>query len=388
MSDSTPSTPPPEDLPSSPPPLPPPPPAPPLPTFPSTNTPAFPAPPKPPPPPPGSTPAFPAAPPAGVPPHEASAFPPPPLPPPLAGTHTPVFPSNPSVPKPPAFPGAAPPPAPPSFPGAEPVPPPPPGASGDESWMMQYAPPIKKPESVAGVRSAAERAAALDLSGLPQLKSELGSSPWEDVNKDFLSRWWETTLAVITRPLEFFGEMPTTGGHGAPLNYAIIGGMLGMLLQTFCQFPLEMVAGGMGPATNPFQGGFPGVAGGAAGGAAGSLGSGVFAAFCCAPIAAVIAVYFNSALMHLGLTLTGGANGDFEATMRVVCYGYGAMGPLNGVPLLNCIIWPYSLVVYAIGLHKAHQCEVWQAIVAVLAPIVLCCGLIGGVVGLAALGSM
>lgn len=387
MSDSTPSTPPPEGTPASfpPPPVPPVPGPPPLPSFPASNTPAFPAPPKPPPP---SGAAPPAVPPA---------FPPPPLPPELASAQrTPAFPSQPGVPKPPPFPAtpafpSAPPP--PPFPGApplagglpmaappeEPPPPPPAPSEGDTAWMMMYAPPIKKAESVPGARSAAERAAALDLSNLPAAKGP-GATPWEDINKDFLSRWWETTIGVITRPLEFFDELATDGGHRPPLEYAVIGAVVGGVMAIVLQVPLEMLASGMAASSSP-------ITQITAAGGGGMLGS-IAGVLCCFPLIAIVQMYFRAGILHLGLLVLGAANGGFETTLRVTCYSYGALAPLSGLPLVGCLFMIYNLVLEGIGLTKAHQCEVWQAVLAVLAPWLVCCGLVAAVFGSTILAAM
>lgn len=384
MTDSTPNLPPPEGAASSSPPgsystpLPPPP-VPPLPTFPASTTPAFPAPPKPPAPAPGAMPIPPAFAPPPLPPSFPSsatpAFPRPPMPGDSGAQRTPAFPSSPAVPKPPAFPSAAaPPPPPPSFPGAggagNASPPPPPMSSGDTAWMMQYAAPMKKAESMPGTRSAAERAAALDLSGAAVGNTD--NLPWEDATSDFLTAYLGTIWAILSSPGKFFSSMPTDFGHWQPLKLAITSAFISSIITFLLQIALRQMAAGSSFAGLDAQTR-----------AAANMGEGVgflMAAGCvavCVPPIVIVGMYLISAILHLPLLVLGGAEQGFEATLRVVCYTYGACVLPMSIPLAGCLFWLYYVALIGIGLCLTQRCAAWKAVLATLFPVLLCCGLAG-----------
>ncbi len=81
-------------------------------------------------------------------------------------------------------------------------------------------------------------------------------------------------------------------------------------------------------------------------------------------------------LQHLVLMLLGGANHPFETTLRTAAYAFGSSSPLQIVPVCGGIVGAiWGIVVLCIGLSKTQNCSTGKAIVAVLAPILVCCGL-------------
>jgi hypothetical protein len=92
------------------------------------------------------------------------------------------------------------------------------------------------------------------------------------------------------------------------------------------------------------------------------------------PVLVFLSIVIWSVLLHVSLFLVGGANRDFEATFRVVCYSSGpnlcAVVPIVGG--LVALVWTLCLAV--IGLREVHQTTTTKAVFAVLLPVVVCCG--------------
>jgi hypothetical protein len=99
-----------------------------------------------------------------------------------------------------------------------------------------------------------------------------------------------------------------------------------------------------------------------------------------APLLNLITLFIWSGLVHLFLTMFGGAQGGFGATIRVVCYSQTA-GIAVAIPLAGGVIQIlWGLILQIIGLSQAHRAEIWKAALAVIAPLVLCCGCLVGLV--------
>jgi hypothetical protein len=77
----------------------------------------------------------------------------------------------------------------------------------------------------------------------------------------------------------------------------------------------------------------------------------------------------------LGLLLTGGATQGFGTTYRVTNFAYGSIAWIGFIPYIGgmaLLIW--MIVLLIIGLSKAHEVPASKPAIAVIAPIVLCCG--------------
>lgn len=201
--------------------------------------------------------------------------------------------------------------------------------------------------------------------------------PWD--NREQLG-WFnallETIQEVLLRPTEAFTRMQREGGLVNPLLYTLILGMVGA------------VAGFI------FSVGFRAIGIGGENGLGALLGAGAssFAILILTPFLIIIFTFIFAGIIHLVLMLLSGANQPFETTLRVVCYASGSASILQLIPLCGSLIASvYSLVLNSIGLARAHETDTWRGVVAVLSPVLLCCG--GGIFfvvmigGLAALGA-
>jgi hypothetical protein len=98
------------------------------------------------------------------------------------------------------------------------------------------------------------------------------------------------------------------------------------------------------------------------------------------PIGALITAFLSSGMYHICLMILGGANRDFEATFRAVCYGSGSIQILALVPCcgwLASAIW--GIVVLIIALREIHETDTWRAVLTVFLPMMLCCCAVGAI---------
>ncbi len=196
--------------------------------------------------------------------------------------------------------------------------------------------------------------------------------PWERRSEvGFLTALVETTQRTLFSPVRFFSEMPTSGGLGSPLLYALLVGYASLVVASVYDFVLLTVTGpGRLPRLGPD---FERVL-------AFSTGAGgIIIRLIIGPVMIVVQLFLLAGIYHLALLLLGGARGGFEATFRVLAYagaaGLAALLPLCGAVLLQPV---YYLVLAGIGFARAHQIGGGRAAVAVLLPLfLLCCCCLG-----------
>ena len=187
--------------------------------------------------------------------------------------------------------------------------------------------------------------------------------PWENRDQHGLANGLLKTIAmVLTRPNEAFGVMKRDAGLFDPLLYSVIIGTIAAVISFIYSMLLQSVG-----VFSSGDGGIGRLMG------AGAL-SGLSVLF--APVWIALFLFIAAGLVHLGLMLLGGANRSFETTFRVLCYSSGSANVLQLVPGCGGLLAGLtSIVLNCIGLARAHQTDTWRAVVAVLLPIVLCCGL-------------
>ncbi len=188
--------------------------------------------------------------------------------------------------------------------------------------------------------------------------------PWEDpARTGFFDRFVETIKLLATAPADAFARMPTTGGIGKPLTFAIIVGWIGMAIYALWML---LFSGMSLPFMDQSQLGDAGAMFGLSAGITIML-------VVLAPIFVIIGVFFQAAILHLMLMLVGGANHGFEATTRVCSYTQ-ATQLAQIVPFcggLLAAIW--SVILLIVGLSTAHGITRGKAALAVILPVVLCC---------------
>ena len=189
--------------------------------------------------------------------------------------------------------------------------------------------------------------------------------PWE--NRDD-SNWFnallETIQVVLLRPAEAFSVMRREGNFLDPMLYSVILGMVGAVISFAFSFGLQSL----------------GFTWGQERGVGALLGLGALSVgwLVLMPVFIVVGTFIGAGIAHVCLMIVGGANQSFETTFRVVCFGAGSANIIQIVPGCGGLIaLIYTIVLECIGLARAHETDTWRAVVAVLAPMLICCG--GGV---------
>ncbi|HXY38285.1 MAG TPA: YIP1 family protein [Vicinamibacteria bacterium] len=206
----------------------------------------------------------------------------------------------------------------------------------------------------------------------PTLPGGPSAVPWDERERlGTVNALVETTRQVLAVPGAFFRSMPTAGGIGSPLLYAVIVGWLGLIVASLYQAVFRSLMGspfstlGDRPEVTALVGWVEGWAGFVMQVALG----GIFV---------VIGVFVGAGILHLFLLLLGGARSGFETTVRVVCFAQ-ATSVVFLVPFCGQLvagIW--TLVLYIIGLAAAHRIGHGKAAAATLLPIaLLCCCCVG-----------
>ncbi len=219
---------------------------------------------------------------------------------------------------------------------------------------------LEKPEYVS------ERVEATSSPGEEMPELELGGAfgageeaycPWEDQERlGFLEGLRLTLKQSLFSPRSFFSRLPRSGGLLVPLLY----GMLIETVGTYGGYLWGFVFG------NPlFSQGKP------TGSMAILLGGLV-------PLLVFFSLVAGALILHVCILMVGAAKEDFEATFRIACY---TSGPdlLNVVPVLGtwiAALWRIYLTVVAV--REIHETSTGRAVVAVLLPVILCCGLLFG----------
>ena len=190
--------------------------------------------------------------------------------------------------------------------------------------------------------------------------------PWEEPSAG-LSSIFPTALRIIASPIEAFAQMSLTVDLVRPIAYFVIWALIGACISQIWSFVLfdyflgivRSVAGSQFEKFAPFLH------------KPGSLQ--LILGLVITPLVALIVLFVWTALVHLMLTLLGGANRGFAVTLRVMCYAQTTQLAvvLPGIGGLIAFVW--RLILEIVGLSQAHKTESWKAALAVVLPLLLCC---------------
>jgi hypothetical protein len=202
----------------------------------------------------------------------------------------------------------------------------------------------------------------MSAAATPEAAAPRSGLPWEHrQERGFFNAFVETLVMVLTKPGEAFAVMKREGGLGEPLIYGLIGGSLGGIVSLLFSLGLQS-AGLFADRHNTF-------------GAMAGMGAGSAAFIILIPLFVVIGLFIGSAIVHLCLMIVGGANQSFETTFRVLAFSQGSAGPLQMIPVCGGLIsGVWGLVCSCIGLARAHETDTGRVVIAVLLPLIVCCG--------------
>jgi hypothetical protein len=230
------------------------------------------------------------------------------------------------------------------------------------SQFSEFAADIGPAPSAPSPTAAASTITPAPAGPMPEAVTPRSGLPWDQrLSKGIFSAFIETLQMVLGRPNEAFTAMKREGGLGDPLLYAIIGGSFGIIVYLIYNFAFQslgLFANQRNPLTH-----FVGMGVG-----------GVFLVIF-APVLVVIGTFIGSAIFHVCLMLVGGAKQSFETTFRVVCFVEGSIQPLLIIPFCGgLVVGVWKIVLNCIGVARAHEIETGRAVLAVLLPIIVCCG--------------
>jgi len=207
---------------------------------------------------------------------------------------------------------------------------------------------------------------ATTLAAAPQVASHAAPGgeevglPWEHREQlGFFKAFFDTVSLLITKPTEAFTMMKREGDMVGPLLFLVVGGSAGMIVSLLFQLIMQSL---------------PAFAGG--NNLASLFGIGwVIGYMVIMPLLLIVGAFIGSGILHLCLMLVGGANRSFETTLRVVCFSGGAAYLFSMIPICGGMITAvYNIVLECIGLSRAHQTTTGKAIMAILLPLIVCCG--------------
>ena len=177
---------------------------------------------------------------------------------------------------------------------------------------------------------------AVAASGVGQIPVPRSGLPWDErQTKGLFNAFLETLQMVLSKPSVAFTAMKHEGGLGDPLLYAVIGGTFGVVFAVVYNFVLRSFT--------PFgerHGAFAHFVGGL----------GWILLLILAPVFVVIGTFISSAILHICLMIAGGAPDRRQTCRRRA----------------GCARPP--------GLARAHETDTGRAVIAVLLPLIVCCG--------------
>lgn len=218
----------------------------------------------------------------------------------------------------------------------------------------------EKPAVAASISGTTE-ASAVSVSASGAAGTSGSGLPWEHRQElGLVKAFFDTVIMLLTKPAEAFGMMKTEGGLMDPLLFALIGGCAGMVVAFLFQLVFQSV-GFMASRDSAIFG----------------MGTGMWMIFglIAMPVMFVCWLFIWSGILHLCLMMLGGAKRPFEATLRVVCFSSGSAYLLGIVPFCGRVVAPiYNIVLQCMGIARAHEIDTGKAVMAVLLPVLVCCG--------------
>ena len=107
----------------------------------------------------------------------------------------------------------------------------------------------------------------------------------------------------------------------------------------------------------------------------GVMGAWAIGSILLSPVIVIVWMFIASGILHVCLMIVGGAKKSFETTFRVVCFSAGSTTLLSIIPICGGLIsGVWNVVLEIIGLARAHEIDTGKAVIAVLLPLVVCCG--------------
>ena len=185
---------------------------------------------------------------------------------------------------------------------------------------------------------------------------------WERRDKyGFADALYLTWKQSIFDPANFFKRVPPEGGISSAFLYAMIIGMIGVCFNIFWEFIFRFAGIRSWIRNEQFEyfekSWF------------------LLLMLVISPILITLALFVGAGIYHMLLWILRGANRGYEATFKALSYSYG---PNIFIVIPFCgglIAGLWSIVLMVIGLRELHKTTTAKALIAVLLPFIICCGL-------------
>ena len=207
-----------------------------------------------------------------------------------------------------------------------------------------------------------------DLPAPPGAEAELPPQPHHKIDWEARTSWldlaafWRTSKNILFHPAATFTALNYEAGIRSSMVYLLVYGSLGQVIGRYW-FTLLGIRYGI-------------LEGNAL---ANTVHFAVAVLF--TPIVLFAFVLVIAGLVHLVLRILRATRRPFTATFQVMAYASGAISLVNVIPIVGRFIMPiWALVLYFVGLAKAHQTSKTRVLFALLAPLVLVGLLITGIV--------
>ncbi len=169
--------------------------------------------------------------------------------------------------------------------------------------------------------------------------------PWEErENYGTFGAYIQTATKCLLTPKQFFSTLPTSGGWGNPILFAIFSMVVSLALGYAL---MQLFRGGVGFIGLIFA---------------------IVASMVVLVIVVPIGIILWSGILHLCLLLVGGAKSGYEATLRVVSYA-SVTSLFNAIPVVGTLVSLYGIFLTVIGLRETHRTSTGKAAAAVAIPV-------------------
>lgn len=165
----------------------------------------------------------------------------------------------------------------------------------------------------------------------------------------------QTIAQVVAAPGEFFASLPRRDHPRAPVWFAVIVGVLSILLAGAYDI-VRVAAGGEG--------------------VFGGFGIGLTAVLIVgfvvlAPLFALLGLYIGAAIMHvLVYIIVRDRRETFDASLRIISYS-SVTSLVSWIPLVGLLAGLYNFYLQFLGVREMHRAAVWQAVLVAGLPLVV-----------------
>ncbi len=177
-----------------------------------------------------------------------------------------------------------------------------------------------------------------------------------------MAAFWQTSKNILFHPAVTFTTLNYEAGISSSLVYLLVYGSLGQIIGRYW-FTLFGIRYGIlegNALSNTIH--FGGVV-------------------LLTPIMLFASIFIVAGLVHLVLRILLATQRPFATTFQVMAYASGATSLVNVIPFVGRFIMPiWALVLYFVGLVKAHQTSKTRVFFALLLPLVLAGLFISGIV--------